>query len=178
MKKGGRKPTAEELKLWRAAVGEPDPAKEAPAAPKEANADGSSDLGRGLRRPPAPTVLAAPGGVDPNIFRAIRRRRLPVEDSIDLHGMTQAMAHVELLRFLRDRAGRRMKCVLVITGKGGRSGPSPEDAWAGREVGVLRDSLPRWLTAPEFAEVVIGTSVALPRDGDDGARYVLLRRPR
>jgi len=178
MKKGGGKPTAEELKLWRAAVGEPEPEEKAPAVPPEASEDGSGDPQLGLRRPMGRAVLAAPGGVDPNVFRAIRRRRLRVEDSIDLHGMTQAMAHVELLRFLRDRASRNMKCVLVITGKGGRPNLKPHDPWVDRDIGVLRDALPRWLTAPEFAEVVIGTFVALPRDGGDGARYVLLRRPR
>ena len=61
-------------------------------------------------------------GVQNQVLRRLRRGLFPIEDELDLHGLTQAVARDQLARFLtlnRD-AGRR--CVRIIHGKGYRSG--------------------------------------------------------
>ncbi|MCH2677962.1 MAG: Smr/MutS family protein, partial [Alphaproteobacteria bacterium] len=42
--------------------------------------------------------------------------------------------------------------------------------------GVLKKEVPRWLNVSPLREVVLMTSWATPRDGGEGALYVLLKR--
>ncbi len=93
---------------------------------------------------------------------------MPVEGSIDLHGLTQKQAAHALGAFLTDaqEAGRR--CVLVITGKGDAKG----------ETGVLRAMAPRWLNEPPNRARVLALHTAQPKHGGAGAYYVLLKRSR
>ena len=86
------------------------------------------------------------------------------EATIDLHGLTRTEAHRALNAFLEgaQEAGRRS--VLVITGKGSRG------------EGVLRDSVPHWLNAEPNRRMIRAFSHAAPKDGGQGALYVLLKR--
>jgi DNA-nicking Smr family endonuclease len=125
----------------------------------------------------APTVAPAPArrggvpGLDSRTDARLRRGQLPIEATLDLHHRTQAEAHVLLHRFLADAAAAGKRCVLIITGKGGR--PAPD---AARETGVLKRALPRWLEA-ESARV-LACRPAQAKHGGGGAFYVLLRRKR
>ena len=186
----GRRPTADEVRLWRAAMGDDDPAgagaggaAEAPASPAQrtvvpAHAQRGQSQRAQPQRPRPNGPAPAPAALDRHAARAIRRRRLVPEDRLDLHGMTQTAAHAALHRFLREAHARGLRCVAVITGKGVRVSDSGTDAdpFTRRETGVLRRALPLWLDNPELAALVIGSEPAPPRDGGDGARYVLLRR--
>lgn len=122
-------------------------------------------------------TAALPGAIDPHDAKAIRRGRIEVDARIDLHGMTQVRAHETLVRFLQRSATQQLRCVLVITGKGGRRSDD-EDPYANFGAGVLRVQLPHWLAAPELAPLVISSGPAAPQHGGEGARYVLLRRKR
>ena len=93
---------------------------------------------------------------------------MPIEETIDLHGLTQRQAMRALGDFLAaaQEAGRR--CVLVITGKG-----DTKD-----EGGVLRAMLPQWLNEPANRARILAFEVAQPKHGGAGALYVLLKRKR
>jgi DNA-nicking Smr family endonuclease len=93
-----------------------------------------------------------------------------IDSRLDLHGMTQAQAHVALLRFVRTMQARGGKVVLVITGKGGG------DFASGR--GVLKRQVPQWLALPEFRSLIVGFEAAGIGHGGEGALYVTLRRGR
>ncbi|MDA0654222.1 MAG: Smr/MutS family protein [Proteobacteria bacterium] len=177
---GSRKPTGDELRLWREAMGQtplPDPSSDPlPDGPEDGSGSRPPTPNSSASLPAAsPPAAGPPGGIGKHEARAIRRRRQPVADRIDLHGMTQAEAHAAVRAFLLDRAARGMKCVLVITGKNSRDSQGRRDTGA---PSVLRRALPGWLESPDLAPVVIGSDPALPRDGGGGARYVLLRRSR
>jgi DNA-nicking Smr family endonuclease len=43
---------------------------------------------------------------------------------------------------------------------------------------VLRDGLVEWLSQPALRDKVLAFAGALPRDGGEGATYLLLRRRR
>jgi DNA-nicking Smr family endonuclease len=45
-----------------------------------------------------------------------------------------------------------------------------------RQRGVLRRSVPLWLTEPDLRSVVLSVSEASPKHGGSGALYVQLRR--
>ena len=44
--------------------------------------------------------------------------------------------------------------------------------------GVLKKEVPKWLNLSPLKEIILMTSWATPRDGGEGALYVLLRRVR
>lgn len=116
-------------------------------------------------------------GVDGRTAERLRRGQLTIEARIDLHGMTQADAHRALAAFVTGsyRAGRRV--LLVITGKGKRS-DGAEALGKTQQTGVIRRALPGWLNGPDLRPLVLAFARAQPRDGGDGAFYILLKRIR
>jgi DNA-nicking Smr family endonuclease len=101
--------------------------------------------------------------------RRLSRGLIAIDDRIDLHGMRQERAHDQLIGFLRRAQARGNRIVLVVTGKG-----SVGDE--GR--GVLRASVPHWLTRPDLRDLVLGFETAGRRHGGSGALYVQIRRRR
>ncbi|MEQ8964543.1 MAG: Smr/MutS family protein, partial [Azospirillaceae bacterium] len=131
------------------------------------------------RASPPPLSPGRAAGVDRRTADRLRKGRLAVEASLDLHGMTQAAAHGALRRFIGDSHARGRRMVLVVTGKGGpeapgsrRHGGPPE----GR--GVLRARVPEWLNAPDLRDKILAIETAQARHGGTGALYVLLKRRR
>lgn len=111
-------------------------------------------------------------GIDRRTADKLRKGQMPIEGVLDLHGLRQGEAQGQLTRFLTNgyQAGRR--CVLVITGKGSRNGEP------GGEAGILRRMVPLWLDMSPLASMILMHSPAKPKDGGDGAFYILLRRKR
>ncbi len=108
-------------------------------------------------------------GVDKRTAMRLKRGQLSVEARMDLHGLTQEEAHRALSAFVQGSQAAGRRCVLVITGKGLR----PDGA-----VGVLRAAVPHWLNQAPLRERIVAFSHATPRDGGEGALYVLLKRKR
>jgi len=132
----------------------------AAAAPKPASRPAS-------RPAPKPAPPLAPLGR--RMRRSVARGKEAIDARLDLHGLTQAQAHAELLHFLRDAGAREARLVLVITGKGGRGEG---------DRGVLKRQVPQWLALPEFRSLVVGYEDAGLRHGGEGALYVRIRRMR
>jgi len=118
-------------------------------------------------------------GLDRNTSEKLRRGRMVIEGRVDLHGLTQKEAHPKLRSFLGSAHRNGKRCVLVITGKGS-SIEKTDDApfMAGGRKGVLREEVPKWLTAPDLRRLVLDYRVAQAKHGGAGALYVLLRRAR
>ena len=123
---------------------------------------------------PLPGPLPPEKAVDPAIHKKVRRGRIEIDGTIDLHGMTQAEARAALHRFIQARFSRGDRTVLVITGKGLKT--DNDYIAAMTERGVLRTMLPIWLGEPGLAPLVSGWSVAARGHGGEGAWYVRLRR--
>jgi DNA-nicking Smr family endonuclease len=124
---------------------------------------------------PVPAQPATGPAMDRRRFEKMRRGRMQPEARLDLHGLTAGPAHAALTRFILDAgdAGRRL--VLVITGKGRAA---DADALAPQRHGILRHSVPHWLSAPPLVTRVLEVVPAHARHGGAGAYYVYLRRPR
>jgi DNA-nicking Smr family endonuclease len=110
--------------------------------------------------------------MDRKLRLQLRRGRQGVDGAIDLHGMTQEVAHRALTAFLERSQAQGARLVLVVTGKGARS---PVDG--GTDRGVLNRLVPHWLRLPGLRSLVLGFEEAGPRQGGAGALYVRLRRP-
>jgi DNA-nicking Smr family endonuclease len=102
-------------------------------------------------------------GVREQTLRHLRRGRYPVEDELDLHGLSQAAARDYLADFLAASRDAGLRCVRVVHGKGYRSGARGP---------VLKIAVNTWLR--RHADVLAFTS-ARAIDGGTGAVYVLLR---
>lgn len=126
--------------------------------------------------PPKPTPVRGHGdtpGVDARTAANLKRGKLPIDGTIDLHGMDRERAAAALTKFIDGRQAAGARCVLVITGKGLNQGG--EGRWS---PGVLRTAVPEWLNAPPLAAKVLAFSYAQPHHGGSGALYVLLKRRR
>ncbi len=124
--------------------------------------------------PPAP----APITLERRKARKLSSGRIEIEGRIDLHGMRQGEAHDALRRFLKRAYADGKRWVLVITGKGApaRSALDERLERDGIERGVLRRNVPRWLSEPQLAGMVIEFTTAAIRHGGEGALYVHLRK--
>ncbi len=178
-----RKPSADELDLWRhvtrdakplRARSRPKPAADAAEKPEPAAARPAQKAAPQAPLPPRPKppppelATGRIAGVDKRLAERLKRGQLPIEASLDLHGLTQGEAHDRLVAFNADSAAAGRRCVVVITGKG---------AW--REgAGVLREAVPRWLNEPPNRARVLAISQSQPRHGGGGALYLLLKRMR
>lgn len=120
---------------------------------------------------PAERLAEAPLRMDHKTHKRMRQGRLRPEARLDLHGMTLAAAHPELMRFILSSQAAGLRLVLVITGKGrGDHGPLPT------RPGALRHQVPHWLHVPPLSGVVQQVSAAHYRHGGEGAYYVYLRK--
>ena len=105
--------------------------------------------------------------LDARTMERLRRGRMRPEARLDLHGMTQDEAHRALTAFLEGAQTASRRAVRVITGKGLRPGGG---------IGVLRAAVPRWLNEAPNRRRLLAFSQARPKDGGEGALYVLLKK--
>jgi len=102
-------------------------------------------------------------GLSRMALRKLRRGMWPIQDTLDLHGNNSDTARKLLQEFLHGAAQQKMRCVLVIHGKGINS--------KGGEA-VLRKLTRHWLMQHPL---VLGYCDAPPNQGGSGAVLVLLR---
>ncbi len=149
-----------------------EPIAETDFAPPEAKpAAAARPAGAGKSALPKQPPPLAPLGR--RLKQRVARGREPIEARLDLHGYTQAEAHVALLRFLRRAHADNLKTVLVVTGKG-----SARNGRTAGEIGALKRAVPQWLALPEFRSLVLGFEDAHSGHGGEGALYLRLRRAR
>jgi DNA-nicking Smr family endonuclease len=167
----------EEASLFRAAVRDVTPLAAPPVPPPAAAARPRVRRRAAIVEPESlGHVVAAddaPSAADPLSFRRpgvrdltlrqLRRGRYPVEDELDLHGLSQSAARDHLAEFIAASRHAGLRCVRIVHGKGYRSGARGP---------VLKIAVNTWLK--RHTDVLAFTS-ARAIDGGTGAVYVLLR---
>ncbi|MBW1705156.1 MAG: Smr/MutS family protein [Deltaproteobacteria bacterium] len=106
-------------------------------------------------------------GFSRKLMRKLKKGRFPVQDYVDLHGLTKQDAEMRIRDFLLQSNRLGLRCVLVIHGRGLNS----ED-----HIPVLKERLPIWLSRGPVKKIVLAFSTAMPYDGGTGAIYILLRK--
>jgi DNA-nicking Smr family endonuclease len=128
----------EDAALFRAAIG---PVRELPPAvappdvprpaplPRQRDLDEAEALAQSRLRP-FDLAAAALGdaaehlqaGLPPRLLKRLKRGQYSVQDELDLHGMSVAVAEASLRRFVRESRSEGRYCVRIVHGKGLRSG--------------------------------------------------------
>ncbi|MEO8241636.1 MAG: Smr/MutS family protein [bacterium] len=121
------------------------------------------------------SLTQAPVLMDAKAHTRMTRGKLQPEARIDLHGMTLAEAHPDLIRFILNAQSAGLRLVLVITGKGK---PGPDHGPIPQRLGVLRHQVPQWLRQVPLGPAVLQITEAHLKHGGSGAYYVYLRRNR
>lgn len=183
--------SGEERALWSLVTRDVKPAKkkrrprapEAPSAKRESPAPPPTGAAR-RRRSDIPTAqpgegmkAAAPrrkspppalGAGDPAADRRAAKGLIPIERTLDLHGLTEASAHARVTRFILGAQADGVRLVLIITGKGAARG--------GEGRGVIRRRFVDWVEAAPLRAAIARVGQAKPKDGGEGAFYVFLKR--
>ena len=97
----------------------------------------------------------------------LERGLIKPEARLDLHGKTLIQARAVLIDFVISSIKQDIRCILIITGKKKTKHGSR---------GIIRENLPRWLKEKELVNSILYHCYATNKDGEDGARYVLLRK--
>jgi len=108
-----------------------------------------------------------PAGISLKQAQDLKKGKLRPEKVYDLHGYTQFRAHNYLNDEIIKCYKKNIRALLIITGK--KLGASGAE-------GVLKREVPKWLNLSPLREIILMTSWATPRDGGEGALYVLLKR--
>ena len=142
------------------------------------------DIGMKSSEPPTRTHLypsldemlaATSPNMDKRNFDRLKKGKMTVDGTLDLHGLTLAEAHPRLNAFVRGAHASHKRLLLVITGKGKSS--SDHSIMPVRR-GVLRHQVPQWLSMAPLAPLVLQVTQATQKHGGGGAYYVYLRRQR
>lgn len=104
-------------------------------------------------------------GHPPQIIKDLKKRKWPIQASLDLHGCTVDDARERLDRFVASCREHAIRCVRIVHGKGHGSGNGDS---------VLKETVRRWLSQLLAVQAYIECE---ERDGGAGAVLVLLRKP-
>ena len=111
-----------------------------------------------------PDILSfSRSGLQHKVLKKLRQGKHPVEHTLDLHGLTVVDASKELLEFLGECEAAGVRHAIIIHGKGFRSKDKP----------VIKPMVNRWLRS---VDNVLAFHSAQPKDGGNGAVYVLLKK--
>ncbi len=171
--------TDADMEAWLAETGDhpenPDDGKNPLPAPRK-NSDSNSAAARRPKVRGLPDATAPlPDRFDRKLYMRLAKGQQKVGATLDLHGLTEKGAELRLTTFVRTAHGRGIRNLLVITGKGNRSGL---DEFNRPKGGVLRRRVPELLRRSPLSHLVQSFSESHERHGGQGALYVRLRRPR
>ena len=114
-----------------------------------------------------PSIFKQDYQINKRMKLKLKRGLIRPETKIDLHGKTLLEAKKSLSQFIKFSINNNIRCILVITGKKKTLNGSR---------GLIRENLPLWLKENELFNYILFHCYAIKKDGDDGARYILLRK--
>ena len=169
MSKGGRGLTDDEKQLWRRVAARVKTRR--PVAEDDEATLAARTKTAAVRVAKTASSASAPAKSRPatqpqnrGAEKRVRRGRVEIGGTLDLHSHSQDTGRAALARFLFAAHAQGARTVVVITGVG-RSGQ-----------GVLKRRLPEWLAERELRPLVSGFAQAHRTHGGEGAYYVFLRR--
>lgn len=108
-------------------------------------------------------IFFAHTGLQLKTQKQLRQGKISIDDHLDLHGLSINEARELLLEFIDFAQQQKIRCVLLIHGKGYR---------ADSDQPVLKNKINNWLRQHP---AILAFSSAQPRDGGNGAVYILIK---
>ena len=102
-------------------------------------------------------------GMQHRVMKQLRRGKIALDDTLDLHGATALQARQQVSRFITISIANNFRAVIIVHGKGLRSTNNTP---------VLKTRVNYWLRDNDN---VMGFCPAAPHHGGTGALYVLLK---
>jgi DNA-nicking Smr family endonuclease len=106
-------------------------------------------------------------GFPPGLMNQLRQGRFPIQDHLDLHGLTLQEAQEAISEFIDKSISLGRSCLLLIHGRGHRS---PNG------IPVIKHNLENLLLRNPLKKYILAFTTARPVDGGSGASYILLRK--
>ena len=104
-------------------------------------------------------LFKADPSLGPKIIRRLKQGSYDLEATLDLHGCTLSQCEDDLEDFLQESLEARLRCVLIIHGKGSQA--------------ILKNHVNDYL---QYHSQVLAFCSAKPKDGGMGAVYILLKK--
>lgn len=96
-------------------------------------------------------------------IKQLKQQKIPVEATLDLHGMILTKAHDAVQRFILSAYRQELRCIEIITGIGRTEG-----------AGQLKRLFPMWIQDPSLKPYILHTEINPLSRG--GSFLLLLRR--
>ena len=100
-------------------------------------------------------------GLNKKHAKKFKSGKLDVSATLDLHGLTQSIAHGKVFSFINMSYDKGFRKLIIVTGKG---------------KGVLQSAVPEWLNHHTLRSKILSFDSAQGHHGGAGALYVLLKR--
>ena len=124
------------------------------------------DLNFSENNSPNPSIL------EKNTLRKIKRGKIMINATLDLHGYTVSESKEKVIKFILDNYTKQKRLLLIITGKGTRLPTS--GGWKG--LGKLKRNVPIWLKSVGLSQYILWHDFATPENGGEGAIMVYLKK--
>lgn len=118
---------------------------------------------RAFQEPKTEPGKRASGSIPQKRIKQLKQQKIPIEATLDLHGMTMIRAHDAVQRFILSAWKNEYRCIEVITGIGKLEG-----------TGQLKRFFPLWIQEPSLNQYILHLEINPVSRG--GSYLVLLRR--
>ncbi|MCU7835544.1 MAG: Smr/MutS family protein [gamma proteobacterium symbiont of Taylorina sp.] len=108
-------------------------------------------------------IFFARSGLQLKTQKQLRQGKIPVDDHLDLHGLTISEARETLLEFIDFAQKQQIRCIRLVHGKGYRADTNKP---------ILKNMVNSWLRQHS---AILGFSSTQAKDGGTGALYILLK---
>ncbi len=109
--------------------------------------------------------------IEKNKLKRIKKGKITIEGTLDLHGFSIKEAKNRLRLFIGDSLRLKKRFLLIITGKGSNSKPNIH----GNTL-TIKGEIKNWLSDSFYDDKVQYISKALDQHGGDGAYYFFLKK--
>ncbi|PQM56133.1 MAG: hypothetical protein CML39_06025 [Rhodobacteraceae bacterium] len=106
----------------------------------------------------------------------LKKGRIQPEKTLDLHGLNSKQAEKRVIDFLQKSYTNGARLVLIITGKGKRTGKKNAPYYEDSDTGILKKALIPWIENSIMWPKILKIMSAHPKHGGGGAFYVYLRK--